>query len=135
MPLGANPSDPPELHKRPCNKVTREEVRSNDPLGILVSCTIKMLLCNTRVDVAVLDGIQMICDAERDGTWPSAVLGINASEVHLCGEETTVPLVQELLEGTGDEVVVHRYDRLTSFKVADESLNGSKRERKELEYK
>lgn len=124
IPLGANPSDPPELHKRPCNMVTGEEVRSNDPLGALVSCTIEMLSFNTRVDVAVIDEIQMISDAERGGAWTSAVLGINASEVHLCGEEAAVPLVQKLLEETGDEVIVHRYDRLTPLKVADESLNG-----------
>lgn len=124
LPLGANPSDPPELHKRPCNMVTGEEVRSNDPLGALVSCTIEMLSSHARVDVAVIDEIQMISDPERGGAWTSAVLGANALEVHLCGEEAAVPLVQKLLEDTGDEVVVHRYDRLTPLMVADESLNG-----------
>lgn len=63
----------------------------------------------------------MINEVERGGAWTSAALGINASEVHLCGQEAAVPLVQKLLEDTGDEVVVHRYYPLTLLKVADES--------------
>lgn len=124
LPLGARPGDPPEMHRRPCNMVTGEEVRANDPLGALVSCTIEMLATNTKVDVAVIDEIQMISDPERGGAWTAAVLGTYASEVHLCGEEAAVPLVQKLLEDTGDEVIVHRYDRLTPLTVADESLQG-----------
>ena len=77
---------------------------------------------STRFDVAVIDEIQMIADDDRGGAWTNAVLGVNASELHLCGEERAVPLIEKLLKDTGDELIVNRYQRLTPLEVADRSL-------------
>ena len=76
------------------------------------------------MDVAVIDEIQMINHEERGWAWTQAFLGLQAKEVHLCGEARTVPLIRELCALTGDEVHVHEYERLSPLKVADRSLKG-----------
>ncbi|TFY81585.1 hypothetical protein EWM64_g2426 [Hericium alpestre] len=81
-----------------------------------------MLTLDKPYDVLVVDEIQMLDDSERGFAWTSAVLGAAAHELHLCGEEAAVPLVQSLLELTGDELVVNRYERLSPLGVADRSL-------------
>ncbi|KAJ3505348.1 hypothetical protein NLJ89_g7467 [Agrocybe chaxingu] len=133
VPLGVEEPAPTEggsarsrnpAYARPCNMITGEEqkiVGTNVPL---LSSTVEMLSFVHGFDVAVIDEIQMISDPDRGAGWTNAVLGIRASEVHLCGEETAVPVVQELLKHTGDEVIVRRYERLTPLVVEEESLNG-----------
>ncbi|KAJ6500779.1 P-loop containing nucleoside triphosphate hydrolase protein [Mycena sanguinolenta] len=110
---------------RACNMVTGEEQKV---VGVgpdtLVSSTVEMLQIGLHADVAVIDEIQMIADRERGSGWTRAVLGLCAKEIHLCGEETTVPLIQELLKETGEEIVINRYQRLTPLEVEQESLDG-----------
>jgi ATP-dependent RNA helicase SUPV3L1/SUV3 len=74
--------------------------------------------------VAVVDEIQMLADPDRGSAWTSAVLGLPAEELHLCGEEVAVPIVQALLNDTDDELFINRYERLTPLTVQDESLEG-----------
>ena len=57
-------------------------------------------------EVAVIDEIQMIRDTVRGWAWTRALLGVCAHEVHLCGEASSIDLVQELIMGTGDEMEV-----------------------------
>ena len=49
------------------------------------------------------------------------MLGLNAKEIHLCGEESAVPLIEAMVEQMGDTIEVNRYNRLTPLVVADES--------------
>ena len=123
-------SAPPVLTKdhnerfaRACNLITGEEHRivAEDAL---VSCTVEMLSFDHPVDVAVVDEIQMIADPARGSGWTAAVLGLCAKEIHLCGEETAVEVIKDLVKETGDELIVNRYQRLTPLRVAKESLNG-----------
>jgi ATP-dependent RNA helicase SUPV3L1/SUV3 len=109
---------------RLCNLITGEEQRFMGEHVPLHSCTIEMLSFRRFYDVAVVDEIQMLADEDRANAWFSAVLGINAREVHLCGEETAIPIVQELLKHTGDEVIVRRYERLSPLVVEEKSLEG-----------
>ncbi|KAF8802294.1 P-loop containing nucleoside triphosphate hydrolase protein [Phlegmacium glaucopus] len=111
-------------YARLCNLVTGEEQKILDPNAPLLSCTVEMLLYSRVYDVAVVDEIQMIGDLERGGAWFTAVAGLAAHEVHLCGEETAVPLVEKLLKDTGDELIVRRYKRLTPLVIESESLGG-----------
>lgn len=64
------------------------------------------------MDLCVIDEIQMIGDAQRGSVWTNAVLGVLAHEIHLCGEESAVPLIEKLVKITGDELVVKKFDRL-----------------------
>lgn len=127
---GTNPAKPPVLTKghnerfaRACNLITGEETRLVEE-DALVSCTVEMLGFSQLVDVAVVDEIQMIADPGRGSAWTAAVLGLCAKEIHLCGEETAVNVVKDLVKDTGDELIVNRYQRLTPLRVATESLNG-----------
>ncbi|KAK6008003.1 hypothetical protein QM012_004817 [Aureobasidium pullulans] len=111
-----------------CMLVTGEEKRAPDDNSLaadITSCTVEMMPLNKDVDVAVIDEIQMIGNAERGWAWTQAVLGVKAREVHLCGETRTVPLIRELCASIGEKLVVHEYERLSPLKMADKSLQGS----------
>lgn len=99
-----------------CNLITGEEVvPALDLFGNvsqLSSGTIEMIPLHKKMDICIIDEIQMIADPSRGSAWTNAVLGVQAKEIHLCGEESAVLLIKELLKSTGDELVVKRYDRL-----------------------
>ncbi|KAF8877379.1 P-loop containing nucleoside triphosphate hydrolase protein [Infundibulicybe gibba] len=125
VPLGMEeaPQKSTRLPRR-CNMLTGEEQKIVSEDAPLLSCTVEMLSLNRKYDVAVVDEIQMIADDQRGSGWTYAVLGLCARELHLCGEETAVPLVQALLKDTGDELIINRYERLTPLLVEEESLDG-----------
>ncbi|KAK4450115.1 RNA helicase [Podospora aff. communis PSN243] len=109
----------------PCALVTGEEQRY--PEGVdshFSSCTVEMTPLNKPVDVAVIDEIQMMADDERGWAWTQAFMGVQAKEVHLCGEERTVDLIKELAGRMGDKVIVHNYQRLNALHTMNESLKG-----------
>ncbi|KAI1327534.1 P-loop containing nucleoside triphosphate hydrolase protein [Xylariaceae sp. FL0255] len=108
-----------------CALITGEEQRIPKDVDLYFrSCTVEMTPLNHSVDVAVIDEIQMIGDVERGWAWTQAFLGVQAKEVHLCGEERAVELIQSLCATLGDECVVHRYKRLSGLETMHESLNG-----------
>jgi ATP-dependent RNA helicase SUPV3L1/SUV3 len=111
------------LYVRQCNLRTGEENRFDKKAGLL-SATVEMVPISERCDVAVIDEIQMISEPDRGGAWTNAVLGVCAKEVHLCGEETAIPVIQELLKDTGDELTIKRYQRLSPLIVENEGLGG-----------
>ncbi|KAI0098263.1 P-loop containing nucleoside triphosphate hydrolase protein [Nemania sp. FL0031] len=111
-----------------CALITGEEQRiPKDVDTYFKSCTVEMTPLNQVVDVAVIDEIQMIGDVERGWAWTQAVLGVQAKEVHLCGEERAVELIQSLCAMLGDKCVVTRYERLSGLDTMHESLNGQLR--------
>ncbi|KAL7419827.1 RNA helicase [Cryptotrichosporon argae] len=112
---------------RACNLLTGEERRVVDPDAGLLSCTVEMVPPTGPAgpwDVVVIDEMQMLADEQRGGAWTSAVMNVAAREVHLCGDDTAVDLLRALVESYGDELTVHRYERLTPLTVADKSLEG-----------
>jgi ATP-dependent RNA helicase SUPV3L1/SUV3 len=106
---------------RACSLLTGEDRREIEGAG-LISCTVEMLPPAARFDVVVVDEIQMISDPHRGDAWTSALHSVNATEVHLCGEESAVELVQRICKKMGDEVEVRRYQRLSKLEVADDAL-------------
>ncbi|KAI0152442.1 P-loop containing nucleoside triphosphate hydrolase protein [Hypoxylon sp. NC0597] len=109
-----------------CALVTGEEQRiPENEDNYFRSCTVEMTPLNHPVDVAVIDEIQMIGDSERGWAWTQAFLGVQAKEVHLCGEERAVELIQSLCATIGDECVVTRYNRLSPLETMTESLGGT----------
>ncbi|KAH9857472.1 P-loop containing nucleoside triphosphate hydrolase protein [Lenzites betulinus] len=111
-------------YARRCNMVTGEEMKIIDDNAPLLSCTIEMTPHLSSWDVAVIDEIQLIADKNRGGAWTSALLGVNAKEIHLCGEESAIPIVEAIVRDLGDTLEIHRYERLTPLVVADQSLHG-----------
>ncbi|KAG0022051.1 RNA helicase [Entomortierella chlamydospora] len=118
----------------PCNLITGEEKRyafhdeNGAPLpdsAKMLSCTVEMANLNRKVEVAVIDEIQMLADPSRGWAWTQALLGLPAEEIHLCGEPTVVELVKKICAMTNEEVVVNNYDRLSKLEVQDESIYGN----------
>ena len=114
---------------QPCVLVTGEERRPPDNGQVITSknakiaCTVEMMP-TCELEVAVIDEIQMIGNAERGWAWTEALLGCRAKEIHLCGEERTVPLIKELAALMGDQIEVKHYTRLSPLAMAPNSLNG-----------
>lgn len=110
-----------------CNLVTGEEIiPSIDEFGKiseLSSGTIEMVPLNRKMDTCIIDEIQMIGDGGRGDAWTNALLGVQAKEVYLCGEESAVPLVKKLAQTTGDELVIHKYKRLGKLTVEPNPVN------------
>lgn len=107
-----------------CALITGEEQRiPENEDNYFRSCTVEMTPLNYQVDVAVIDEIQMIGDIERGWAWTQAFLGVQAKEVHLCGEERAVELIQSLCATIGDKCVVTRYNRLSPLETMSESIN------------
>lgn len=49
---------------------------------------------------------QMLGCMTRGFSFTRALLGISADELHLCGDPAAVPLIQEILKPTGDDIHV-----------------------------
>lgn len=114
-----------------CNLITGEEViPSLDEFGNvtnLSSGTIEMIPLHKKMDVCIIDEIQMIADDMRGSAWTNAVLGVQAKELHLCGEESVVSLIKEIVKATGDELVVKRYQRLGKLTVCQDPVGNFKK--------
>lgn len=73
-------------------------------------------------DVAVIDEIQMMRDPQRGWAWTRAFLGLQAKEIHLCGEISAIRLIQDLTITTGDDLEIKEYQRLTKLNYLDRAL-------------
>jgi ATP-dependent RNA helicase SUPV3L1/SUV3 len=89
-----------------------------------VSCTVEMIDYGREYDVAIIDEVQMAADSQRGHAWTSAIVGVAAKEVHLCGEERTVPVIEEIARSLGEELVIHRYKRLSPLAVMKNPISG-----------
>ncbi|KAI5786719.1 P-loop containing nucleoside triphosphate hydrolase protein [Pyronema domesticum] len=108
----------------PCNLVMGDSIITVDPDAGIESSTMEMVDLNNEVEVCVIDEIQMIGDTDRGWAWTQAVLGVRAKEVHMCGEERTVEIIQKLAASVGEELIIHRYNRLGPLEVEPKSLAG-----------
>ncbi|KAK6644605.1 hypothetical protein RUM43_000872 [Polyplax serrata] len=103
-----------------CDLITGEEIvhaRADGDLTNHVSCTVEMCSMENSYDVAVIDEIQMIRDVQRGWAWTRALLGLKAKEIHLCGEESAIDLIDSILCTTNEELEVNKYKRLTELEL------------------
>lgn len=110
-----------------CNLVTGEEVIEDyDAFGLPVkvsSGTIEMVDTTRPMDVAVIDEIQMIEDTSRGWAWTQAFLGVQAREVHLCGDPSSEEIIRYMCSKTGDELEIKKYFRLSPLKVDNKPID------------
>ncbi|KAI7846490.1 hypothetical protein COHA_000025 [Chlorella ohadii] len=106
-----------------CNLITGQERREVPGAGH-TACTVEMVSMQRRVDVAVIDEIQMIGDETRGWAWTRALMGVPANEVHLCGDGSAVPLVRRICEEMGESFQLNEYDRFTKLTVEEDGLVG-----------
>lgn len=90
--------------------------RREVPFSTHISCTVEMVSLNREYDVAVIDEIQMIGNAQRGYAWTRALLGLRAREIHVCGGLEAANVVESLVGSTGDEYELKKYERLSTLK-------------------
>uniref|UniRef100_A0A0D9ZD23 RNA helicase n=1 Tax=Oryza glumipatula TaxID=40148 RepID=A0A0D9ZD23_9ORYZ len=96
----------------PCNLITgqeREEIEGAKHSSV----TVEMADMTTEYQCAVIDEIQMVGCRSRGFSFTRALLGLCSDELHVCGDPAVVPLIQRILEPTGDVVTVQYYERLS----------------------
>ncbi|EGT36344.1 hypothetical protein CAEBREN_06112 [Caenorhabditis brenneri] len=109
----------------PCDLVTGEERRfakDNHHPSQHLSSTVEMLSTQMRVEVVVIDEIQMLRDEQRGWAWTRALLGAAADEIHLCGEPAAIDIVKKLLEPIGETVEVRYYERKSPLAIGDKAI-------------
>ncbi|KAG0526116.1 hypothetical protein BDA96_06G117600 [Sorghum bicolor] len=106
-----------------CTLRTGQEVKEV-PFANHVACTIEMVSTEELYEVAVVDEIQMMADPVRGFAWTRAVLGLKADEIHLCGDPSVLKLVRKICADTGDDLVVHQYERFKPLVVEAKTLLG-----------
>jgi ATP-dependent RNA helicase SUPV3L1/SUV3 len=72
-----------------------------------VASTVEMLDSATRVEVAVIDEIQMLADRDRGAAWTAAVCGAPASTVYLVGAPEARRAIEALAERLECPLEVH----------------------------
>jgi ATP-dependent RNA helicase SUPV3L1/SUV3 len=77
-----------------------------------VASTVEMLDTRTRVDVAVIDEIQMLSDRDRGSAWTAAVCGAPASVVYLVGAPEARRAIEALAERLECPLEVHVLKRM-----------------------
>ncbi|RCK55123.1 ATP-dependent RNA helicase SUV3, mitochondrial [Candida viswanathii] len=109
-----------------CNLITGEEIvpsiDQHGKISGLASGTIEMIPLHKKLDLCVIDEIQMVADPRRGSVWTNAVLGVMAHEIHLCGEASAVPLIKKIVEVTGDELEVKNFKRLGKLTVENRAI-------------
>ncbi|KAL1511089.1 hypothetical protein AB1Y20_005911 [Prymnesium parvum] len=86
------------------------------------ACTVEMACLATRVDVAVLDEVQLLAHPERGWAWTRALLGLPAAQLHVCGSDDALPLLRTLAAACGDALLLHPHARLAPLRVRRASL-------------
>ncbi|SNS65397.1 ATP-dependent RNA helicase SUPV3L1/SUV3 [Noviherbaspirillum humi] len=122
------------------NLVTGEERRMVEG-ATHVASTVEMLDTKTRVDVAVIDEIQMLADRDRGAAWTAAVCGAPATTVYLVGalearraihalaERMEIPLEVHVLKRKGPLSMEHGPVRkLRNLRRGDAVIAFSRRE-------
>ncbi|MDF3035231.1 MAG: helicase [Paucimonas sp.] len=92
------------------NLITGEERRITEG-ATHVASTVEMLDPGTRVDVAVIDEIQMLADRDRGAAWTAAVCGAPANVVYLVGALEAKRAVEALAERLECPIEVHTLKR------------------------
>lgn len=86
------------------------------------SSTIEMAKLNEKFDCAVIDEVQMLTDTQRGWAWTRALVNLQASEIHICGDHSVLELVKKVLALCGDTLEIKEYTRMTELKVMDHQI-------------
>ena len=73
--------------------------------------TIETIDVGRRVDVCVIDEIQMLADEQRGWAWTQALFGAPADLVVMTGSPDAIPMVERLAKVLGEPLEVRRLER------------------------
>lgn len=102
----------------PCTMLTGEECIAEEHSRVIAS-TIEMLDIDQSYDIAVVDEAQMIASSDRGHSWTRALLGLQASEIHVCMSPSALKVILHLIELTNDTYEIKRYERKTALVCED----------------
>ncbi|MDA3730897.1 helicase-related protein [Niameybacter massiliensis] len=102
-----------------CNLLTGEEEIDVEGANH-ISSTIEKLHIEERYDVAVIDEIQMIGDAQRGAAWTRALLGLQCKELHVCGAKNAEAILVKILEDCLDDIEIKTYVRNVPLEVEEQ---------------
>lgn len=105
----------------PVSMVTGEECRLREG-ATHVASTIEMLNFQRRVQVAVIDEVQMLSDSERGAAWTAAICGAPADTVYLIGSLTARAAIESLAQRLGCELEVREKSRKSPLSVEKQSV-------------
>ena len=115
----------------PCNLLTGEEHDRMEGARH-TACTVEMMNPEHEVEVAVIDEIQMLQDASRGWAWTSALVGVPARDVYVCGADTVHKRCVEVLDAIGERHATVFLERKTPL-VVEDTTAGARRGRKQAE--
>jgi ATP-dependent RNA helicase SUPV3L1/SUV3 len=107
----------------PCNLLTGEE-RVFAPGARHTASTIEMMNQSERVDVAIIDEIQMLQDPDRGSAWTAALVGVPAAQVFVCGSNAVTPLCLRVLQALDEPYQVTALARMTPLVLEAASVCG-----------
>ncbi|WP_181833075.1 helicase-related protein [Bacillus taeanensis] len=105
-----------------CNLLTGEE-EIGHPNIQHTSSTIEKADFSKIHDVVVIDEAQMVGDSQRGNAWTKAILGIQASEIHICCSPIGLGIIKRLLHDCGDEYEIKTYKRQTPLVFEDKPFH------------
>ncbi|XP_076953392.1 DExH-box ATP-dependent RNA helicase DExH18, mitochondrial-like [Bidens hawaiensis] len=106
-----------------CSLLTGQE-KKYVPFGNHTACTVEMFSTKELYEVAVIDEIQMMPDVYRGYAWTRALLGLQADEIHLCGDPSVLDIVRNICRETSDELIENHYERFKPLVVEAKTLLG-----------
>ncbi|WP_411170209.1 SUV3 family DEAD/DEAH box RNA helicase [Clostridium sp. MB05] len=104
-----------------CNLLTGEEEILKEG-ATHTSCTIEKVNLKREYDIAIIDEIQMIDDAQRGAAWTRALLGLRCNEIHICGALNAKRIVEKIIEDCNDEYEFKDYKRSVPLEVQDKNF-------------
>lgn len=101
--------------------ITGEERRIEEG-ATHVASTVEMLDSRTRVEVAVIDEIQMLADRDRGAAWTAAVCGAPATTVYLVGAPEARKAIEALADRLECPLEVHMLKRKAPLTMEDQAV-------------
>lgn len=115
----------------PCNLITGEE-RTMMAGAAHTASTIEMMHPHNKVDVAVIDEIQMLQDQDRGSAWTAALVGAPAKQVFICGSTAVTQPCISLIEAMHETYTITQLARKTPLTLEENSLCGKRYSRDKL---
>ena len=98
----------------PCTMRTGQECIEEENSRVMAS-TIEMADFDENYDIAVIDEAQLVADTDRGHSWTKAILGLRATEIHICMSPAAEQAVCHLIELCQDTFEIRRYERKTEL--------------------
>lgn len=101
-----------------CSMLTGEEEDIREG-ATHISSTVEKLNLGQKYEVAVIDECQMINDRERGYAWTRAILGVRASEIHLCVAPEGLDILERILKDLGEPYTIVQHERKVPLRWID----------------